>query len=108
MLIAHEALSSPREEPVGRSALGGRVADVDRYLPRRWTHCSQHRCFQPRRLVPGRCSWEQWPQTWEGCTKDTSSLWWGGALAAVGLVLAGMTCLAGAIVWTLERLPVDR
>lgn len=47
-------------------------------------------------------------QTWEGCTKDTSSLWWGGALAAVGLVLAGMTCLAGAIVWTLERLPVDR
>ena len=60
MLIAHEALVSPREEPVGRSALGGRVADVDRYLPRRWTHCNQHRCFQPRRLVPGRCYRERW------------------------------------------------
>ena len=60
MLIAHEALVSPREEPVGRSALGGGVADVDRYLPRRWTHCSQHRCFQPRRLVPGRCYRERW------------------------------------------------
>lgn len=60
ILIAHEALGSPREEPVGRSAVGGRFADVDRYLPRRRTHCSHRRCFQPRRLVPGRCHRDRW------------------------------------------------
>lgn len=40
--------------------------------------------------------------TAEGCVKDTSGIWWGGALAAIGLLLAGFAGVAGAVVWTLE------
>ncbi|PZE87059.1 hypothetical protein [Curtobacterium sp. MCBD17_032] len=45
-------------------------------------------------------------QTWQGCTEDDSGVWWGGALAALGLLLAGLTCASGAVVWAIEsRLP---
>jgi len=41
-------------------------------------------------------------QTFEGCPGDGSGLWWGSALVVMGLLLAGFTCLAGAVVWSVE------
>ncbi|PZE90436.1 hypothetical protein [Curtobacterium sp. MCBD17_008] len=45
---------------------------------------------------------------WQPCSALNPHLVWGGALSAVGLVLAGFTGLAGAVVAALAGSPRDR
>jgi hypothetical protein len=45
---------------------------------------------------------------WQPCSAVNPNLVWGGALSVVGLVLAGFTGLAGAVVAVLAVSPRDR